>query len=75
MSHSAAVSQNLCARTPISPEARQRLLRTVHSVLGLLQYYEGLAEPTPGIRALLLNRLLEAVVELDALGRGAGSSN
>jgi hypothetical protein len=75
MSHTAALSQNFCPRTPLSPESRERLLRTVHSALGLLQYYEGSAEPTRGIRAVLLNRLLEAVAELDALGHNTGSPN
>jgi hypothetical protein len=40
-----------------------------------MQYYDGLAEPNPGIRALLLSRLLEAVAELDALGHAESSNH
>jgi hypothetical protein len=75
MSHTAALSQKSCARTTLSPETRLRLLRTVQSALGLMQYYDGLAEPTPAIRRLLLSRLFEAVAELDSLGSNAESSN
>jgi len=40
MSHSAAVSQKSCASTILPPETRLRLLRTAHSALGLMQYYD-----------------------------------
>ena len=66
MSHNAALSQNLC-KPSLSPESRQRLLRTVHSALELLQSYDGLADVTPDIRKILVTRLLAAVAELDAL--------
>ena len=77
MSHAVALSSQNSSSTrhPLSAESRQRLLRTVKSALGLMQYYDGLAEPDPGIRALLLSQLLEAVAELDALRCKADSSS